>query len=133
MQVKIPSVGESVNSGILSVWHKKDGEAVQAGDTILKLDTDKVSTELQAAASGVIKILVPEGEEVEVGAVVAEIDESATPSTPASEADAEPTTAAKAAPKDEDEGEQAKVDKTATLSPAVRRIIEEEKLDPAAI
>ena len=135
MQVKIPSVGESVNSGIISIWHKKDGEAVKAGETLLTLDTDKVSTEIQADASGVLKILVAEGEEVEVGAVIAEIDESGTPS-PTAEAEAgNGNEAAPAAPADDEDEviETAKVDKTTTLSPAVRRIIEEEKLDPAAI
>lgn len=136
MQVKIPSVGESVNSGIISIWHKKDGEAVQAGETLLTLDTDKVSTEIQADASGVLKILVPEGEEVEVGSVVAEIDAAGTPTaaSDAGENEAENGAEAKSAAPDEDEViETKKVDKTTTLSPAVKRIIEEEKLDPAAI
>lgn len=75
-EVKIPTVGESVSSGLLSVWHKADGESVVAGETILTLDTDKVSTDLTAECGGVLKIRVPAGEEVSVGQVVAVIEPS---------------------------------------------------------
>ena len=75
-EVKIPSVGESIVSGLLSVWHKQDGESVAAGDALLTLETDKVSTEITAEKSGVLHILVPQGEEVKIGAVVGSIDES---------------------------------------------------------
>ena len=75
LEVKIPSVGESIVSGLLSVWHKQEGEAVSAGDVLFTLETDKVSTEITAEKSGVLHILVPQGEEVKIGAVVASIDE----------------------------------------------------------
>ena len=48
VEVKVPTVGESITSGILSVWHKKDGESVNAGDILFTLETDKVSTEVNA-------------------------------------------------------------------------------------
>lgn len=79
-QVKIPTVGESISSGQLSVWHKADGENVVAGDTLLTLDTDKVSTDLTAEVSGLLRIKVQAGEEVKIGEVVGEIEVSeATP------------------------------------------------------
>jgi len=88
-EVKIPAVGESISSGQLSVWHKADGESVTAGDTLLTLDTDKVSTDLTAEMSGILRIKVQAGQEVAIGQVVAEIEAggvaaapSAAPSAP---------------------------------------------------
>jgi 2-oxoglutarate dehydrogenase E2 component (dihydrolipoamide succinyltransferase) len=77
LEVKIPAVGESITSGLLSVWHKKDGEAVAAGDALLTLETDKVSTELTAERAGTLRIKVPAGAEVKIGEVVATIEEGA--------------------------------------------------------
>ena len=77
IEVTIPAVGESISSGILSAWHKQDGESVSSGDVLLTLDTDKVSTELTAEKGGVLRILVPQGEEVKIGAVVARIEDAA--------------------------------------------------------
>ncbi len=74
IEVKIPSVGESITSGVVSVWHKQDGESVSAGDVLLTLETDKVSTEITAEDSGILRIKVPEGEEVKIGDVVAVIE-----------------------------------------------------------
>ncbi len=82
LEVKIPSVGESITSGVISAWHKADGEAVTKGDTLLTLDTDKVSTDLTAEESGVIRIQVQVGEEVNIGQVVAVIEGAATASAP---------------------------------------------------
>ena len=74
--IKIPTVGESISTGLISTWHKNDGDAVAVGDLLLTLDTDKVSTELQADAAGILKITVPAGTEVEIGSVVGQILES---------------------------------------------------------
>ncbi len=93
LEVKIPSVGESITSGVISAWHKADGEAVTKGDTILTLDTDNVSTDLTAEESGVIHILSQAGEEVNIGQVVAVI-EAAGASAPAVAAHAPKASAA---------------------------------------
>jgi 2-oxoglutarate dehydrogenase E2 component (dihydrolipoamide succinyltransferase) len=76
-EVKVPAVGESITSGLLSTWHKKDGEAVSAGDILFTLETDKVSTEVNATESGTLKIRAPEGEEVKIGQVVATLEAGA--------------------------------------------------------
>src|SRR4051812_49456123 len=76
-EVKIPAVGESITSGLLSIWHKEDGETVAAGDVLLTLETDKVSTELTAESAGTLKIKVPAGQEVKIGEVVATIEATA--------------------------------------------------------
>ena len=75
--VIVPAVGESITSGVLSAWHKKDGDHVAVGDLLFTLDTDKVSSEVTALEPGVLKITVAEGAEVPIGSTVAEIDTAA--------------------------------------------------------
>lgn len=77
VDIKIPSVGESISTALISTWHKADGDQVAAGDLLLTLDTDKVSTDLTAETSGVLRITAPAGTEVAVGAVVGTIDPAA--------------------------------------------------------
>ena len=74
--ITIPSVGESVSSGFITQWHKADGEMVNSGDLLLTLDTDKISTEIAAESAGVLEIIVQEGQDVEIGAVVGKISSS---------------------------------------------------------
>src|SRR5437667_7711775 len=76
IEVKIPAVGESITSGVVSVWHKKSGDFVNEGEALFTLETDKVSTEIVAEKAGVLETKVPEGREVKIGEVVATIDDS---------------------------------------------------------
>jgi 2-oxoglutarate dehydrogenase E2 component (dihydrolipoamide succinyltransferase) len=85
-EVKIPAVGESITSGLLSTWHKEDGETVAAGDVLLTLETDKVSTELTAETAGQLKIRVPAGQEVKIGEVVGTIESNGAQAAPAAQA-----------------------------------------------
>src|SRR4051795_2842213 len=94
IEVKIPAVGESISSGVVSVWHKKSGEYVSAGDALFTLETDKVSTEIVAEKAGLLETKVPEGQEVKIGEVVAIIDESKTaPAAGSAKAGAQPSPA----------------------------------------
>ena len=129
IEVKIPAVGESISSGVVSVWHKKSGDFVNAGDALFTLETDKVSTEITAETPGVLDTMVPEGQEVKIGEVVATIDDSKT--APAKSEPAE----RKAAPKKtEQKPAAASKEKSPTaLSPAVRRIVEEEHVETEKI
>jgi len=77
LEVKIPAVGESVTSGMISAWLKNDGDAVAKGDALLTLETDKVSTEITADAAGILRIKAQAGAEVKIGEVVATIEENA--------------------------------------------------------
>src|SRR6266404_3492204 len=138
IEVRIPAVGESITSGIVSVWHKKSGDFVNAGDALFTLETDKVSTEITAEKAGVLETLVPEGQEVKIGEVVATIDDSK--SAPAKFAPAEKKPAAEkasvAAVPDRELHSDSEPQPTAAataLSPSVRRIVEEENLEPAKI
>ncbi|MCA9302995.1 MAG: 2-oxoglutarate dehydrogenase complex dihydrolipoyllysine-residue succinyltransferase [Phycisphaerales bacterium] len=76
-EIVIPNVGESVTSGVISAWSVEDGAYVERDQTVLELETDKVTMEVPAPASGVVKHSASEGDEVDVGAVVGSIDESA--------------------------------------------------------
>ncbi len=88
LEIKIPAVGESITSGLLSVWHKKDGDAVAAGEALFTLETDKVSTEITAEKAGVLKITAAAGSEVKIGETVGTIEEggATAPAAPASAA-----------------------------------------------
>ena len=77
IEVKVPSMGESISSGILSAWLVKDGDYVEKDQPIYELETDKITSEATAEAAGVLKCLVAQDDEVEIGAVVATIDETA--------------------------------------------------------
>src|SRR5436309_13102019 len=79
IEVKIPAVGESITSGVVSVWRKKSGEFVNEGETLFTLETDKVSTEIVAEKAGLLETKVCEGQEVKIGEVVATIDDSKRP------------------------------------------------------
>jgi 2-oxoglutarate dehydrogenase E2 component (dihydrolipoamide succinyltransferase) len=148
IEVKIPSVGESITSGVVSAWHKKSGDFVNEGETLLTLETDKVSTEIVAEKAGVLETKVPEGQEVKIGEVVATIDDSKQPTAEKKdekpkkkepekkEAEPEKKTAEEKAPVTvgADQGRpQPTAPATTALSPAVRRIVEEEKLKPQKI
>ena len=85
IEVKVPSVGESITSGVLSIWHKKNGDTVQRDELLFTLETDKVSQEVNAPQAGILHTKVAEGDEVKIGQVIAEIDPSAAPA-PAPEA-----------------------------------------------
>ena len=74
-EIKIPAVGESITSGVLSTWHKNDGDAVQAGDALFTLETDKVSTEITAEKAGTLRIRAAVGAEVKIGEVVGTIED----------------------------------------------------------
>ena len=76
-EVKVPSMGESINSGILASWHVSDGDTVERDQVLYELETDKITSEGVAEAEGVISLKAEEGEEVEIGQVVATIEEGA--------------------------------------------------------
>ena len=75
LDIIIPAVGESITSGLLSVWHKNDGDAVAAGEALFTLETDKVSTEITAEKAGTLRIKAAAGSEVKIGEVVGTIEE----------------------------------------------------------
>jgi 2-oxoglutarate dehydrogenase E2 component (dihydrolipoamide succinyltransferase) len=152
IEVKIPAVGESITSGVVSAWHKKSGEFVNEGEALFTLETDKVSTEIVAEKAGLLETKVPEGQEVKIGEVVATIDDSKR--TAAEQKEEKPKKKEPEEKKKEPEPDKKTAEEkasvgtgadrgkpqptaaataTAALSPAVRRIVEEEKLEPEKI
>jgi len=109
LEVKIPAVGESVTSGMISAWLKKDGDAVSKGDALLTLETDKVSTEITAVAAGTLRIKAQAGAEVKIGEVVATIEAgAAAPAKAAAENTAEAKPAEAKSPETKPEKKTAK-------------------------
>lgn len=73
VEIKVPSVGESVSEGVLSRWVRKAGQGVKAGDPVFELETDKASQEIASPAEGTLEVIVQEGQKVMVGQVVGKI------------------------------------------------------------
>ena len=136
-EVKVPTLGESVTEATVGQWLKKPGEAVQADEAIVSLETDKVAVDVPAPVAGTLgDIIAKEGETVNVGALLAMINEGAAAAAkpaagaapaPAAKAEAAAPAPTASAPAEEDEGGNL------TLSPAVRRLVLEHGLDPSKI
>ncbi|NML93137.1 2-oxoglutarate dehydrogenase complex dihydrolipoyllysine-residue succinyltransferase [Novosphingobium olei] len=136
IEVKVPTLGESVSEATVGQWLKKPGEAVALDEPIVSLETDKVAVDVPAPASGVMgNYVAQEGDTVSVGALLAMIEDGvaaaggAAPAlrTEAPVAPASDTIAPKAdaaAPKGDD---------AAVLSPAVRRAVLEHGIDPSTV
>ena len=122
-QIVVPALGESVTEATVSKWLKSAGEAVAMDEPLVELETDKITLEVPAAATGVLAAIeIAEGQTVAVGSVLGSIEASGDGAAPAARAAAEP------AP--EPPAPQAT---RQTLSPAVRKLVEEHGLDPTAI
>lgn len=100
VDVKVPSVGESISEVTIASWLKKDGDIVKLDEAICSIESDKATLEISAPKAGKLKILVKEGETVAIGTKVAEVDETASAgaSAPAAAAPAPAQEAPKAAP-----------------------------------
>jgi 2-oxoglutarate dehydrogenase E2 component (dihydrolipoamide succinyltransferase) len=124
-EIKIPSVGESITSATLGAWHKAEGAYVRAGEVILTIETDKITTELESDRSGTLHHLAAVGDELAIGAPVASIDESA--AAPADAAPAASTAAKEEAPANATvaASDAAKVKAT----PVARKVAEGEGVD----
>lgn len=130
--IKVPPLGESIVEATVSRWLKKEGEAVAAGDTLVELDTDKITVEVPALAAGVLsRQAVKEGDVVNVGDVLGDLAEGAsagaTAPAPAAQAPAAPTAPAPAAPAAAAGGAAVKA------SPAAQRMAAEQNVDLSTI
>ena len=81
MDFRLPRLADSQEEGVITRWLKQPGESLEAGEPLLEVETEKVNSELEAPESGVLEILVPEGETVPVGRVLARIGTSPEPVT----------------------------------------------------
>ena len=137
IEITVPTLGESVADATVARWIKTTGDAVAADEPVVELETDKVTLEVPAPAAGTLgEILAAEGATVEVGASLAMLNEGAAPAAPAPEAPAKSASASPApATPAPVPAAPAAVSAAAgmPLSPAVRRLVEENNLNPAAI
>jgi 2-oxoglutarate dehydrogenase E2 component (dihydrolipoamide succinyltransferase) len=126
-EITVPELGESVTEGSIGEWLKQPGDAVAVDEPIVSIETDKVAVDVPSPVAGVLsEHRAGEGDTIEVGAVLAIIEEGASAGTPAPAAKAaDPAPAASEAA---DAGSAAQ-----TLSPAVRRAVLEHGVDPSTI
>ena len=74
--VLMPKLGQAMTEGSVVLWHRKDGERIEAGAVLVTVETDKATYDLEATASGTVHIIVPEGEEVPIDTVIGEIGDA---------------------------------------------------------
>jgi len=146
-EVKVPALGESVSEATIAKWYKKVGDTVAADEPIVELETDKVTVEVNSPVAGAIaELIVGEGDEVEVGALIAMISEGAEGTSAKEEAPAEAKAPAKeeAAPAPKEEAKPAapaaasapatqSANTDHPLAPAVRKLVEDNNLDASKI
>jgi 2-oxoglutarate dehydrogenase E2 component (dihydrolipoamide succinyltransferase) len=130
-EIRVPTLGESVTEVTVASWFKQPGEMVTAEEPLVELETDKVTQELPAPVGGVLKeVIAKEGDTLEIGALLAVIDETATAgAAPA----ATPETAAPAPAQAPAAAPAAAKPASTALSPAVRKLVDENNIDPEAV
>ncbi|MGI9508016.1 MAG: 2-oxoglutarate dehydrogenase complex dihydrolipoyllysine-residue succinyltransferase [Geminicoccaceae bacterium] len=136
VEIRVPSLGESVTEATVAKWFKQIGESVTADEPLVELETDKVTLEYNAPASGTLtEIVVEQGGEVEVGALLGAIDESGAGASaskaPAAEKSAAAPATSPSAVDGTDTGQS--TGDLSSVTPAVRKLIEENSLDLAGI
>ena len=130
IEVKVPVLPESVEDAIIATWHKQPGETVRRDDNLVDLETDKVVLEVPAPVDGTLKeIKAAEGATVLSDDLLAIIEEGVVAPEPEAATEA-PVPAKKAATPP---AAKAATEESTKLSPAARRVAEEEKVDPASV
>ena len=123
-EIRVPALGESVTEATIAKWFRQAGDAVKADEPLVELETDKVTVEVPAPASGKLSSISAEpGVTVNVGALLGMIEEGAAGAAPAKAAEAPKKAEAPAPAKAAEQ----------TLSPAVRKMVEENKVDTTAV
>jgi 2-oxoglutarate dehydrogenase E2 component (dihydrolipoamide succinyltransferase) len=131
IEIKIPSIGESITEVTLASWLKSDGEMVNEGDILCEIESDKATVELPAETSGVLKILAKEGDELTIGAVIGTLDTSASASAPSAPS---PKTSAPSAPTPAPApAASSSTGDSKHPSPAARKILAEKGIDPKQV
>jgi 2-oxoglutarate dehydrogenase E2 component (dihydrolipoamide succinyltransferase) len=139
IEIKVPTVGESINEVTLVKWLRNDGEYVERDEVIAELESEKATFELNAEQAGVLKTVGKEGDTLNIGDVVAQIDETAAKPEGAKPTSAEPQAASKAEPAKQ-EAKPTSQSQTSTqpqsdvkATPVASAIIADKKVDPKNI
>jgi len=126
--IKVPPLGESIVEATVSRWMKKEGDAVASGDTLVELETDKITVEVPALSAGVLtRHAVNEGDVVKVGDVLADMEEGAIAAAPAAPAPAAAPAAPAAATAPAPTAQEVRA------SPAAQRVAAEQKVDLSTV
>jgi 2-oxoglutarate dehydrogenase E2 component (dihydrolipoamide succinyltransferase) len=132
IEIKAPTFPESVADGTVATWHKKPGEAVKRDELIVDIETDKVVMEVLAETDGVLaEIVKNEGDTVLSGELLGKLNEGATATAAPAAPAASPAPAASAS--NPSAADSAASGEDAILSPAARKIAEENGIDPASL
>ena len=135
IDIVVPTLGESVSDATIARWMKQAGEAIAQDEPIVELETDKVTLEVPSPVAGTLsEIIADEGATVEVGALLARVEEGGAPAVAAPKG-AAPAASKAAAPAPQEPAAlvAAPSGREHPLSPAVRRLVEENGIDPGKI
>jgi 2-oxoglutarate dehydrogenase E2 component (dihydrolipoamide succinyltransferase) len=128
VEIKVPSVGESITEGTIARWIKNEGDAVAQDEPIFELETEKATQEIPAPAAGILHIAIKAGASVAIGSVVGRIEAGAAPAGKAPAPAAKPQAAAGKAP-----APAAKPQAGNAVSPAARAVAAEHGVDTSAV
>ncbi|ERJ59732.1 2-oxoglutarate dehydrogenase complex dihydrolipoyllysine-residue succinyltransferase [Sphingobacterium paucimobilis] len=131
LEIKVPTVGESITEVTLAQWLKEDGDYVEMDENIAELESDKATFELPAEKAGILRIIAQEGDTLEIGAVVCTIEDGDAP-TGDKKAEAPAATTTAASPSTE-ASENPDSYAAGTASPAAAKILREKGIDPSTI
>lgn len=133
-EIRVPTLGESVSEATIGRWFKKPGDPVKADEPLVELETDKVTLEVNAPASGTLgDILAKDGETVGPGAVLGSITEGGAAAAPAPKTDGAPAEAPKAEAPKAAAPKAAAPAATKDNGPAVARVAAESGVDPSRV
>jgi 2-oxoglutarate dehydrogenase E2 component (dihydrolipoamide succinyltransferase) len=131
LQIKVPTVGESISEVTIARWNKKTGDYVEMDELLCELESDKATFELNAEAAGVLSTKGNEGDTIKVGDLIAEIDTDAKrPEGVAAPVVVAKTEAKAEAPKAEAKATEQTTYASGTPSPAAHKILSEKGIDP---
>jgi 2-oxoglutarate dehydrogenase E2 component (dihydrolipoamide succinyltransferase) len=141
IEIKVPSVGESINEVTLLKWTKKDGDYVDRDEVLAELESEKATFEVNAEKAGILKRVAKEGDTLQIGSVLANIDETAEKPTAApkeepARAEVKPVAAAAPGVTVQQPATQAPVAAVAPdikATPVASAIIADKKIDPSSI
>jgi 2-oxoglutarate dehydrogenase E2 component (dihydrolipoamide succinyltransferase) len=120
-EIKVPSVGESITTGVVVSWIKNNGDQVEEGDMLFELETDKAVLEIPSPGAGILEILIQEGTEVSIGQTVGMLSQDDDGSQSSASTVEEPSTAAE------------KKSDTPVIPQANMQAVTEHKIDPKTI
>ena len=125
IDIKVPSVGESISEVTLSSWAVEDGAQVNEGDILCEIESDKATVELPAESSGIISIKADEGSELKIGAVIASLAKTKGGNSQSNKTDSQPN--------ESKQSDESSSKMNGVASPAAKKILSEKGIDPNSV